>query len=556
MNTALYTVIARLRVSRLGWLGWLLYFGLGAATIAHSREWVYTVRPGDNLWNITADYLIRMDYWPRLQALNQVADPQRLPPGMKLRIPVAWLKGQPTATQVLSVQGQVEAVIQFTGRTIAVDSGQLLHNGDEIRTGPKGSATLEFGDGSRLLLQADSQLIIDTLDKYGENTLVDARLRLPQGRVESRVTPRQNVRTRYEIWTPAAVSAVRGTDYRLSMDSTTATARTEVLQGAVDVKGARATRRVAKGFGALATKDKPPELAVRLLPAPSVAGLPSKITRVPVQFDFSGLPGASAYRAQIAADERFETLLFDGASPAPQVRGPSLPDNDYILRIRGIDARGLEGLDAYHRFRLHARPEPPFLVRPDQQATVPEKTPAFEWTESAAAAAYHFQLAGDERFGSLVLDLPDYTQPRLIPDQRLAPGVYYWRVATQDAAGGKGPFSDPQQFRLLPTPEVQPPEVIENTLVFRWSAAALPGQSYQIQLAKDSHFQEIVADRKVDEPRLAIAWPESGFRYLRMRTIDPDGYAAPYGPVQRIDIPPRSYWPFGLGAVLMLMLAL
>lgn len=39
---------------------WFLSLTLLAATAAHSQEWLYTVRPGDNLWNVTADYLTRI----------------------------------------------------------------------------------------------------------------------------------------------------------------------------------------------------------------------------------------------------------------------------------------------------------------------------------------------------------------------------------------------------------------------------------------------------------------------------------------------------------------
>jgi len=97
-----------------------------AATAAHSQEWLYTVRPGDNLWNVTADYLTRMDYWPKLQRLNGVADPEHLPPGIKLRIPITWLKRLPATARVVSVQGQVHAVIAANGQTIPVASELLL----------------------------------------------------------------------------------------------------------------------------------------------------------------------------------------------------------------------------------------------------------------------------------------------------------------------------------------------------------------------------------------------------------------------------------------------
>ncbi len=536
-------------------LNGLLSLALLAASAAHSQEWLYTVRPGDNLWNVTADYLTRMDYWPRLQALNGVADPEHLPPGMKLRIPFAWLKRLPTTAQVVSVQGQARAVIAATGQTIPVDAELFLQTGDTLLTGPDSTVTLEFGDGSRVLLQADSELRMDTLSAYGQTRFVNTRIRLQQGRVESQVTPRTAAGPRYEIWTPAAASAVRGTRYRLGMDPATATARTEVLEGVVTFRGRQTTRTVKQGFGALAETGRAPLPPAPLLLPPNTAELPPVVTRVPIQWSFPALQGAVAYRTQIAPTDQFETLLFDGVAPTPAVRGPDVPDGDYVARIRGIDGKGLEGRDAQHRFRVHARPEPPFLMQPVHQSAVLATTLRFEWSEPQNAAAYHFQLAGDERFATPLLDQPDYASARLTPDRPLEPGSYYWRVAVRDSAGRKGPFSDPQSFRLQPTPRMQPPEVTADAMTFRWSAG-LPGQQYEFQLARDINFEDIAVSTRVSEPQLSLPRPESGFHYLRIRTIEADGYVGPYGPVQRIDVPPASYWPVGLVVFLTLILAL
>jgi hypothetical protein len=487
--------------------------------------------------------------------LNQVTDPERLPPGMKLRIPAAWLKRLPASAQVTNVQGQVQATIAATNQTILVSSGLFMQSGDEIHTGSDGNATLEFGDGSRLLLQADSQLRLDALSAYGLTSMVDTRLRLQQGRAENWVTRRPPSGPRYEIWTPAAASAVRGTHYRLGMDSAAAIARAEVLEGVVEVRGARKTRTVARGFGALAETGKPLAPPAPLLGPPAVAELPPVLTRAPIQLSFPALKGAVAYRAQIAPTEQFETLLFDSVSPTPAFRGPNLPDGDYVLRIRGIDARGLEGRDAHHRFRLHARPEPPFLMQPVDQSIVLENALVFEWSEPQNATAYHFQLATDERFTTPLLDLAEQAGSRLTLDRPLEPGRYYWRVATRNAADQNGPFSDPQFFRLQATPKLQAPEVATGAVTFRWSAG-LPGQRYEFQLARDINFENLMVNQRVSEPQLTIPRPESGFCYLRMRTVDADGYLGPYGPTQRIDIPPESYWPMGVVVILGLILAL
>lgn len=527
---------------------------LGAET-ARAQEWLYTVRPGDNLWNVTAEHLTRMDYWPRLQVLNQVSNPENLPPGMKLRIPIAWLKRLPATAQVLSAHGQNQAVIATTNQTVALKTGQLLESGDTVLTGEDGNATLEFGDGSRLLVQANSQLNLKSLNAYGRTNVRDTLLQLLRGRVENQVVPRSGAGARYEISTPVATSAVRGTRYRLGMETSTDTARTEVLEGNVSFRGGGKTQTVAKGLGSLAKSDKPLLPPVPLLAPPNAAALPPVVTRVPIQLAVPALKGAVAYRAQIAPDDRFESLLFDGVSPSPAVRGPDLPDGDYLLRVRGIDARGLEGRDAYHRFRLHARPAPPFLIEPAHQGAVLEKALAFKWSEPQDAASYHFQLAEDESFTTPLLDLAGQTRTTLTPERPLEPRVYYWRVAVRDSSGKEGPFSDPQSFKLQPTPKLQPPEVTADSMTFRWSAG-LPGQRYQFQIAKDADFEELVASAEVAEPQLSIRRPDSGFHYLRIRTIEPDGSAGPYGPVQRIDVPPASYWPIGLVVFLTLVLAL
>ncbi|MDG4552448.1 MAG: FecR domain-containing protein [Candidatus Contendobacter sp.] len=349
----------------------LLSSALLAMTAAHSEEWLYTVRPGDTLLGVSADYLIRTDYWSRLQTLNGVADPTRLPPGMKLRIPIPWLKRLPAKVQVLSTRGEVSAVIAATGQTVAVHPGQSLQTGDTLLTGPDGAAGLEFRDGSRVLLQAGSELRMDTLSAYGPTRFADTRVRLLQGRVESQVRPRTEAGSRYEISTPAATSAVRGTRYRIGMDPAEATARTEVLEGAVAFQGRQTTRTVKQGFGSLAETGQAPLPPVPLLPPPKLGERPPVVTRWPVQLRFFPLEGAAAYRAQLVPADPFKGLLLDTLLPALKSDGreatdaltlmlnpvgPALPDGEYIARIRGIDDKGLEGRDAQYRFRFHASP--------------------------------------------------------------------------------------------------------------------------------------------------------------------------------------------------------
>ncbi len=515
---------------------------------AWAQYWIYTVRPGDSIWNVTEEYLADIGYWRRLQALNEIQHPERLPPGNRLRIPIAWLKLQPVAVRVVESRGEVE-VAPATGQRAPVSTGLLLSAGDAIRTGPTGSVTLEFGDHSRLSVQSNSYLILDRVSAYGETGMLDTRLRLEQGRADSRVVRQDRRGSSYEIWTPAAVSAVRGTRYRVGVAGPET--RTEVVEGTVSVAGAGRTWRAPARFGVLAEVGKPPAAPTPLLPPPATAGLPNRVERVPVRFQLAPLRGAVAYRMQIALDADFETLLFDTISKAPDIAGPDLPDGDYVLRLRGIDGRGLEGLDAYHRFTVKARPEPPFLLEPRPGAIVLERPPTLRWSKPEGADGYQVQLADSERFERpLILDTRQ-TETSLTPTQVSPPGWYYWRVATRTATGGQGPFSDPQRFQLQPAARADAPIVTQDSVVFRWSGA--PGQRYQFQLAGDPEFTEPLINIRVTEPQATLAYPPSGIYYLRIKAIEADGREGPYSPIQQVNLPPRSYWPYAVFTLLLVL---
>ena len=159
-------------------------------------------------------------------------------------------------------------------------------------------------------------------------------------------------------------------NFRLGMDAATGVARVEVLTGSAGFQGERRSRKVPKGFGALAETGRPPAATVSLLKAPTPADLPPQVERAGA-VQLSGterrgwLPDPDRDRYPV------ETLLFDGISQQPQVRSCAAGWR-LCGACAGSNPRGLEGYDAYHSFRLHARPEPPFLARPGQQATVPK----------------------------------------------------------------------------------------------------------------------------------------------------------------------------------------
>ena len=530
---------------------------LMSANTALAADWVYTVRPGDHLWNITERYTKSLDYWKPLLRLNKLERPREMPPGTRIRIPVRWLKLQPVPANVVTVSGEARRIRDPGGSTVPLEAGMELELGDIIETSPNGSLTLEFADGSQLLVRPDTRLSLDTIRAYEGTGMVDTRMGLERGKVESDVEPSVGPGTRFEIHTPTAITSVRGTRLRVGTSDAGQATQVEVVQGRVGVSGSGRSRALNEGFGTVVRSDEPPLPPRPLLPAPDLGSAPLLLDRLPLRLSWSAVEGADTFRVLIAEDADFQTLLVDVETARGDLPGVELPDGTYVVRVRAVDELGLEGLSALAEMVIDARPEPPFPTNPTPEEVVRVKNPDFVWSVPQGADGYLFQLARSADFAAPLLSEDDLRSPSISVAEELPPGEYHWRVATRQS-GETGPFSDPQPFTVRPaptSPELEPPEVTDNRIVLRWRAAN-PGQQYEYQLARDSEFRELVASEVVTEPEAVLEEAATGYYFLRVRVIDVDGYVGSFGTSQQIYVPPNSYWPAVAPLSILLLLLL
>ena len=522
-----------------------------------AAEWLYTVRPGDTLWDVSAAYLRETDDWQRLQALNGVADPYTLPPGSRLRIPVAWMRIKPAPARITAVEGEAAVRSGDGGALAPAVDAMLLKPGDEVTTAADSSVMIEFADGSTLRVGAGSYVAFDILSVAGGTAFVDTRLRLLKGSTTMRARSRRAGGSRTEIRTPAALSAVRGTDFRVGVLEADEAMRTEVLSGRVAVSARAKTVAVTAGFGTVVDVGAPPRSPRPLLPAPELTDVPAVLERVPVRIRVAQVSGAAAYRLEIARDAAFTQVVAERTAATPSITGPDLADGSYVLRVRAIDALGQEGLDATRAFVLNARPEPPFLIEPSEGGVVPDGLPHFRWSEPDEAAAYRFQLAAGDDFGTPFASVDRLSEARFALTTALPPGAYRWRVATFDKRGEEGPFSDPQQLRVPPPgPVPEPPELSDEAMMIRWPAG-LAGDRYRFQMARDDAFTDLVVDRETTEPSIRLERPEGGVVFIRVQTIDAAGEASAFSAPQRIEVPSDPLWLLSLpimGLILALIL--
>ncbi len=509
---------------------------------ADQSDYIYHARPRDTLIALGNKLLVDPRNWRQLQLRDGIANPRRIQPGRSIRIPYRWLRVSAESAAVTAVHG---AVIS-DGH--AVSTGQVLVQGSSIETGPDGSVTLSLADGSMVSLPGSSSLQLEHMQRIDGLGAHDTRLRLQSGRAETSASPQGDF-GRFEIVTPVATSAVRGTQFRVSYQTNQQAGTNETLSGAVAVgsvgppsqvgaKGVTDEVRVAAGFGTRVHQGEPPLPPVALLPAPDLTALPKLNTEASLQLKLPTVVGAQSYRLQLAADGHFQQLVVDAQVARPEFEVAALADGDYWIRARAIDGHGIEGRDAVGQVRQHLRPPMPESLAPGAGATVLGTRARFEWRVRGAAQT-HLQLAQDAQFTTLVADRTTAAPPTgadvsgLVLED-LAPGHYFWRVAAVDAQGQAGPWSGALSYeqRLPPAAVVSLAE--EHQLLLHWEGAA---GDYRVQIARDQAFHEVVSDQSTAAPQLRLHRPRPGFYYARVAAAAPNGAAPEFGPVTAFEIP-------------------
>lgn len=517
-----------------------------AAALPDARNeapvWRYTVKPGDNLITIASRYFVRAEYWAKIQQTNNVTDPQRLLPGTVLRIPVSMLRKTPGAAYLEHVSGPVRWRAVDGDWQTATD-GQRLTAGVALETRENASVVLVLADGSRIVLSPASQLTLDTLSLYAGGLMADTRMRLQQGQADILANPGKRGGQSLKIQTPSAQAVVRGTHFRVGASETLT--REETVSGLVGVDAAGKSVRVAQGLGTVARAGAVPMPPMPLLKAADVSGLPKQVEHLPLRFPLPALAGAVEWQGQIAPDASFERVLLEKMARGAALSFADLPNGNYVLRLRGIDANGLHGLDALHPFTVFARPFPPGLNAPGDAATIRAARPAFAWGNVVDSVRYRVQIARVADFSALLHDESLAGERWQVPEE-LPAGQLYWRAASVTENGQQGPWSVPAAFVYKPGPGAADLGKAALRIESEKIALRLPpppdGLDYEALLSPEKTLEPLLAQTRSADGTLDLPRPESGSYYLGVRLVDrSDNTPGPVA-VQKIEIPSSRLW--------------
>jgi hypothetical protein len=335
----------------------LLTISLPGLVNAEEEYWEYTFRPGDSIWKIAEKYTTSVNNWDEIQKLNQIRQgpDRKIRPGTRIVIPVSMLKLQPTPAVVIAINGEA-SLLRANDEKSAIAIGTKLYSGDRVVTVDGQSLRMQFADKSELQVLPNSEVVLDKLSHHKDTGMVDTRVRLNTGSVNTWVE-KQRPDSHYEIRTPAAITAVRGTAFRLSADSENIS-RTEVTEGIVAVSAGDTEKDVRDGYGIVAEKDKPLPEPVKLLDAPEISDNLSA-DNSELHVSWKKLDGAKSYRYRLASDQQFNQTIIDESTENNSIKLTDLAPGHYYLQVRGIDQFKLEGIDAINDYDIQQAPPPP-----------------------------------------------------------------------------------------------------------------------------------------------------------------------------------------------------
>ncbi len=494
---------------------------------AAETMWRYTVRPGDNLITLGKKHLINEDDWTVLQRINRVQDPYRLPIGSVLRIPLALVKQAATSAEVIFVSGQAQWQQSATDWA-PLQAGKQLGPGAVIMTKDNSKVVIQFADGSISNIVSNSTLSLDALSLYIGGAMVDTKLRLQKGRIETQANPKHIDGNQLQVITPSAIAAVRGTNFRVTTDKEVTTQ--ETLDGRVTLNAANQEVMVNKGFGSKAEQGKEPIPPVVLLPAVDTSKLNAQYAALPVRFEVPQMKGAVTWVAKVATDAAFNQLVAEGEFNSHQLAFADLPDGQLYLNLRAKDGEGIVGYEAVHAFNVNARPFEPEIISPAADAIVREAQPTLQWQAVADAQQYVVEVASDATFNQLI-ETKQLDALSVQLDKPLTPGQYYWRVISLAKAENgqleKGPALQVNAFSYKSAPAM--PDIsqisvnVARNRVFVQLPPPLSGLIYHASLENPFNQQTNVWQGADVANQFDFLLREYGQQTLNIRHVDSDG---------------------------------
>ncbi len=271
------------------------------------------------------------------------------------------------SAKLIFVKGNVTVKPKQDLRFQRAEKGQILHEGDSIRTYSGGHAEVAFDDGNRLTVKPDSYVVIRDMKQNRLTKIKKSSINLQQSDVEATIRRPKVAGSEFVIVTPTAQATISEAKVAIQV-SKEKDSRMKVFKGAVALQVGEESVEVTENKSVAISRDTQVEEIKDLPPSPLLID-PGNLA----EFFFKTLNEMKAvlkwspvaknvkYRIQVALDPFFTDFVIvrTGLSESGVVI-QGLKSGIYYWRVNTITAEGIEGDFADYRvFKVTIDKTPP-----------------------------------------------------------------------------------------------------------------------------------------------------------------------------------------------------
>ena len=264
--------------------------------------------------------------------------------------------------------------------------------------------------------------------------------------------------------------------------------------------------------------------------------------------DNLGGNGVKLYHVEIAKDASFSTIIQSGTSTATTFSLNQSTEGQLYFRVKAEDYTGNTG--AWSETVSGIIDNIPPSCPDNGNATINGYSATLSWSAStdggSGVSGYEYRVATDSVYGQIISN--GTTENCSLTLDSLGYGSYYWQVRAIDVSGNISDWTPNKSFMVVDavapdTPTNLTLTVGENgqSLSAVWNAAYddLMGSGingYDVQLAKDSLFTNIVKNLSVTATNTTIENLSNATYYMRVRSVDNAGNQSEWTEVKSVII--------------------
>jgi hypothetical protein len=262
----------------------------------------------------------------------------------------------------VNIDGTVRVKKAQSLQWISADYNTNLENGDYIQTGSDGVARIIFADGTNYLLKPDSLIVVEESREDPVTKATRVAVQVSSGAVDLSTgkfeVPGSTSRVSFEN---ATANLAEDSRAMLRNDPRKDVHELTVEQGQASVTRGSTTVQLGQYDQVAFNRDKPGLTRLKVISPPSLEDPPNMaltMTKDPkaanLDFAWSHVPGAVAYRLQISPSGMFSNLVVDrSVAGRTSARVTGLEEGTYYWVVSSIDAKGVESQpSAANRFSL------------------------------------------------------------------------------------------------------------------------------------------------------------------------------------------------------------